>query len=173
MKAYKLFKVRNNKLYPLYIYANEEVPMNVWIDAKVGEISSDGKHVKSKGLGNLALRPGWHSCDVPLADHIGTKQADGTLAQAKDTVWCEIEVSDTVDYTSLAHQIGTNKNGKVIPVKSCLKEIPLDGFYYFQTNPIAKAKWIISGAIKINKILSHEEVEQICRENGLVAQKIA
>lgn len=171
MKAYKLFRIKNGKLYPLYIYANEELPIGVPIKAKVGEVASDGKHVKSK-LGDLALRPGFHSCDCPYAGHIGKKMPDGRLVQAKDTVWAEIEVSDEVDYNALARQRGTNANGKVIPVKCCLDIIPENGFYYFQTNPLAKAKWIISGEITINRILSNEEVTAICREHGLEPQPL-
>lgn len=171
MKAYKLFRTKNGKLYPLYIYANEELPMNELLHAKCGEVANDGKHVKSK-LGDLALRPGFHSCDCPYAGHIGKKMPDGSLVQAKDTVWAEIEVSDEVDYNALARQRGTNVNGKVIPVKCCLDIIPKNGFYYFQTNPLAKAKWIISGEITINRILSNEEVAAICMEHGFEPQPL-
>jgi hypothetical protein len=173
MKAYKLFKVKNEKLYPLYIYANEEVPVGVRLKAKPGEMSKDGKHVKSK-LGDLAYRPGWHACDCPYAGHIGKKMEDGSLVQAADTVWCEIEVGDTTNYTEYVKQFGTNKNGKINPMKCCLKELPKESswFYYFQTNPLAKAKWIISGEITINRILSHEEVAAICREHGLEPQPL-
>lgn len=171
MKAYKLFRIKNNELYPLYIYANESLPMGVWLDAKVGEISKDGKHVKSKGLGDLALRPGFHLTEFPLADHIGKRQPDGTLAQARDTVWCEVEFSDTIDYTEKVKVY--KKDGTVNAVKSCMKEIPVNGYYVYKTNPNAKCDWLIAGSIKINRILSNEEVENICRENGLVAQKIA
>ena len=171
MKAYKLFRVKNGKLYPLYIYSNEELPMNELLHAKCGEITNDGKHVKSK-LGDLALRPGFHSCDCPYAGHIGKKMPDGSLAQAKDTVWAEIEVSDEVDYNALALQRGTNVNGKVIPVKCCLDIIPENGFYYFQTSKMAKARWIISGEITINRILSNEDVRKLCREYGLEPQPL-
>lgn len=173
MKAYKLFRTKNGKLYPLYIYANEELPMNELLHAKCGEVANDGKHVKSK-LGDLALRPGFHSCDCPYAGHIGKKMPDGSLVQAKDTVWAEIEVSDDVDYTEYVRQLGTNSKGKINPIRCCLTELPNDSswFYYFQTNPLAKAKWIISGEITINRILSNEEVAAICREHGLEPQPL-
>ena len=171
MKAYKLFRIKNGKLYPLYVFANEEVPMGVRLDAKAGELSKDGKHVKSK-LGDLAYRPGWHSTDCPYAGHIGKRMPDGTLVQSKDTVWCEIEINDTIDYTPLARQNGTNKKGKVNPIKCCLKELPIGGFYYFQTNPLAKARWIISGEIIVNRILSNEEVAAICNEHGIEPQQV-
>lgn len=165
MKVYKLFKTKNGKLYPLYIYANEEFRVNKWIKAKCGVATDDGR-VKSK-IGKLSFRPGIHSCEIPFADHIGKRQVDGSLAQASDTVWCECEIKDK-DYTPLAKEIG---NG--VSVKSCLKEIPKGGFYYFQTNPNARVKWIISGEIKINRILSNEEVIKICKEHGIKAQKVA
>ena len=173
MKAYKLFKVRNGKLYPLYIYANEELPMGVRLVAKCGEVSKDGKHVKSK-LGDLALRPGWHATMIPYAGHIGKKMSDGSLVQAADTVWAEIEVGDSVDYTEYVKKFGTDSKGKVNPVKCCLKELPKDSswFYKFRTNPMAKAEWIISGEIIINRILSNEEVAEICRENGMEPQPL-
>ena len=44
MKAYKLFRIKNGKLYPLYVFANEEVPMGVRLDAKAGELSADADH---------------------------------------------------------------------------------------------------------------------------------
>lgn len=171
MKAYKLFKTKNNKLYPLYIYANEEIPMNSWINAKVGIISADGKHVKSKGLGDLALRPGFHLTEFPLADHIGKRQADGTLSQARDTVWCEVEFSDDIDYTNQVKVL--KKDGNINHTKSCMKEIPTNGYYWFQTSPNATCRWLIAGAIKVNRMLSNEEVAQICTNNGLIAQKLA
>lgn len=171
MKAYKLFRIKNGNLYPLYIYANESLPINKWIEAKVGEISPDGNHVKSKGLGNLALRPGFHLVSLPFADHIGKRQEDGTLAQSNDTVWCEVEYSDSIDYTEQVKVY--KKDGTVNHVKSCMKEIPVNGYYVYKTNPNAKCDWLIAGSIKINRILSNEEVENICSENGLVAQKIA
>lgn len=171
MRAYKLFKIKNGKLYPLYIYATEEIPMGVWIDAKVGRLSSDGRHVKSK-LGNLALRPGFHSCEWPLADHIGKKVSDGTLVQARDTVWCEVEISDEIDYNPLARKNGINKEGKVNLSKCCLKSVPVGGMYEFRTNPLAKVTWYISGAIMVNRILSNDEVAAICRANGLEPQRL-
>lgn len=171
MKAYKLFKIKNGKLYPLYIYANEEVPIGVRLEAKAGQLSKDGKHVKSK-LGDLAYRPGWHSCSLPCAMHIGKKTEDGKLVQAADTVWCEIEISDSIDYNQMAILAGTNKNGKVIPVKCCLKEIPVNGWYKFRTNPLAVTDWYISGEITINRILSNNEVAKICREHGLEPQPL-
>lgn len=173
MKAYKLFKIKNGKLYPLYVFANEEMQMGVRLYAKAGELSKDGKHVKSK-LGDLAYRPGFHTTEIPLANHIGKKMPDGSLVQAADTVWCEVEISDGFDYTETCKMIGTNDKGKVISVNCCLKELPenSDWFYWFTTNPNAKARWLISGEMTINRILSNEEVAAICNEHGIEPQQV-
>ena len=55
--AYKLLHKKGDKLFPLYVLSNEEVPVGVWLDAKEGEKLQNGK-VKSK-LGPLQFRPGW------------------------------------------------------------------------------------------------------------------
>jgi hypothetical protein len=165
MKAYKLFKLKNDKLFPLYIYTREETPIGVVLKAKNGEIKENGK-VKSK-LGDLAYRPGWHCCEFPLADHIGTRQSNGKLYQSLDTVWCEVEVSDTIDYTEKAKAVSRVSRDQY------LKYIPKNGFYWYQTNPSAKIRWMISGEIKVIRILQQTEVEKICRDNGIEPQPVS
>lgn len=167
MKAYKLFKIKNGKLFPLYVFATEETPINTWIEAKCGEQTENGK-VKSK-LGELAYRPGWHITEFPLADHIGKRSEDGTLVQTKDTVWCEVEISDEINYTPQV--LVTKKDGTVNYPKSYMKEIPTNGYYWYTTNPNAKCRWLIAGAIKVTKILTNEEVDKICRLNGITPQR--
>ena len=169
--AYKLFKIKNEKLYPLYILTEKEIPMNVWIEAETGELLENGK-VKSK-LGQLCYRPGWHLADIPYAAHIGTRDSEGNLLMKPDTVWCEVEYSDSIDYQPLANFNGTNKQGKIIPVKSYLKEIPKDGYYRYKTSPMMFEDWIIAGAIKVLRILTNEEIDRICWEHGVEPQKRA
>ena len=155
MKTYKLFREKNGKLYPLFVNANKETPVGEWIDAEVGD-KKDETHVKSR-LGSLSLRPGWHSTEIPFTDWIGERQSDGSLAQRKDTVWCECEVK-----------------GKQLQVTSRYgsREL-LNGWYYFRTNSKQIDPWIISNKIKVTRILSNEEVTEICRTNGKEPQKIA
>ena len=170
MVGYKLFKIKNNKLYPLYVLADKETPMGEWLEAESGELQENGK-VKAK-LGNgLCYRPGWHLADIPYAAHIGQKDGNGNLLQKPDTVWCECEYSDEIDYQPIANQNGINKQGKIIPVKSYLKEIPVNGYYRYKTSPMMFGEWIIAGAIKVNKILTNEEVDEICIANGIEPQK--
>jgi len=155
MKTYKLFRIKNGKLYPLYVEANKETPIGIELKASVG-VKADATHVKSR-LGPLSLRPGWHSTRIPFTDWIGKKQKDGTLAQKPDTVWCECEVE-----------------GKQLEVKDRYgsREL-LKGWYFFKTNSKQKEPWIISDKIKINKILTNDEVADICRANGIEPQPIA
>ena len=167
--GYKLFKVKRNqpgKLFPLYVFANEETRMNEWIPAKEGILTNNGK-VKSK-LGELCYRPGWHLSDIPLATHIGIKVDGAIKYMHSDEVWCEVEYSDHVDYTNVVTENGT-VNGKLIPKKAYMTDIPVDGFYRYKTNPNMTGDWIIAGAIKVNRILSDEEVSEICKRNGYEA----
>lgn len=168
--GYKLFKVKASqpgKLFPLYVYANEETPMNEWVDAKLGEVASDGKHVKSK-LGELALRGGLHlNENVPHVTHIGRKDENGNIAYLfENQVWCEVEYSNNVDYQPLVNENGRNKQGKIIPKNACMREIPVDGFYRYKTNANQSEPWIIAGSIKINRVLSDAEVYDICKAKG-------
>lgn len=153
MVTYKLFRMRNGKLYPLYVESNREMEIGRWLVAGTGE-RVDETHVKASGCGGkLSLRPGFHSTTVPFTDWIG-KKTDAGLVQRKDTVWCECEVVGK-------QQFVLGKNGS--------REL-LDGWYYFRTNAKQKDPWIISKLLKINRILSRSDVERICRENGYVAQ---
>jgi len=158
MITYKLFRVKGTKLYPLYVNADESIPIRKWLKSKPGE-KVDETHVKAKGCGGkLALRSGWHSTQIPFTDWIGEKQEDGTLAQRKDTVWCECEVKgDEVE----------NRTRKGYPI------VPDDSYYYFRTNSKQVEPWIISDWLRVNRILSNNEVANICRENGIEPQKIA
>lgn len=163
--AYKLFRIKDGKLYPLYVFSNEETPMGKWIPAKCGPRDKNGK-VHSR-LGTLAYRPGWHLAEFPAAKHIGHK-SDGILVQSKDTVWCEVEYSTNIDYTDSVRCF--TKNGGINHSKSYMKEIPVDGFYEYKTNPLADCRWLIAGSIKVNRILTGDEIDVICRKNNVVPQ---
>ena len=63
--AYKLFRLKSGRLYPLYVLSNQEVPLGVWLQAQSGERLPSGK-VKAKLGKGLAYRPGWHCSDVRL-----------------------------------------------------------------------------------------------------------
>lgn len=142
-------------MYPLYVEATHALPIGEWLEARVGE-KVDETHVKSRTGSRLALRPGFHSTLIPFTDWIGKRGSDGRLYQRRDTVWTECEVDGK-------EQKVAEKNG--------LRTLPSD-WYFFRTNTRQKDPWIISNRIKINRILTHAEAEQICREHGVEAQKL-
>ena len=51
MKTYKLFRMREGHLYPLFVETGRETEMGKWLEAGIGELV-DPTHVKSK-LGRL------------------------------------------------------------------------------------------------------------------------
>jgi len=158
MITYKLFRIKNGKLYPLYVEADREMEIGIWLRSGCGQIV-DETHVRARGCsGKLSLRPGFHSTNVPFTDWIGQKMPDGSLAQRPDTVWCECEVKG--DEIECHDRYG-------------FRQIPKDKYYFFRTNSKQKDPWIISDWLKINKILTREEVERLCEKCGYIAQKMA
>ena len=156
MITYKLCRIRNGHLYPLYVNHNTELQIGQWLTASIGE-KIDATHVKANGCGGKrSLRPGFHSTLVPFTDWIGKRGPDGTLWQRPDTVWCECEVD--------GHQ-------QVVIDRYGLRTIPED-WYFFKSNVKQKDPWIISNRIFIRRIISHVKVEQICREHGITAQPV-
>ena len=170
--GYKLFRIKKNepgKLYPLYVFAEKEIPMNVWINAEEGPKNDNGK-VKSK-LGDLAYRPGWHINDkIPYVTHIYSMH-DGVKYLRDDCIWCEVEYNDSKNYQEEANQCGINKKGKLIPRDAYLKKIPVGGYYRYKTNPQMYGEWIIAGEMKITRVMSDEEVFKMCEQEGLESLK--
>ena len=173
VKAYKLFRTKPNDpetLYPLFVNANKPVPMNEWVNAEVGPVAASGK-VKSK-LGELAYRPGWHAGDLPIATHIGGK-SDPTLKapdyRRPDEVWAEVEMPNDVDWQTIANQRAqTNKAGKVIPRTAHITDqVPEGGHYRYKTSPNMEGNWLIGGNMKVNRILTNEEVQAINEAAGM------
>lgn len=161
MKMYKQFKIdKNGVLHPLFVNANEDIPVGEWLTAVEGERTASGK-VKSK-LGELAYRPGWHLSEAPYAPHIGIKE-DGEIKYMKDDcVWAECEIYDAIDYTEEAHKRGIHRNGKFVARDACLDRLPVDGYYFYNTNPNAFGNWVIAHRIRVTKVLTDAEVESIC-----------
>jgi hypothetical protein len=195
-KGYKLFRIdrKTGKLYPLFVDSKTEVPIDEWLTATSGEITVKGK-VKSD-IGELAYRPGWHAAELPWVNHIGKKHSitkeqydelvsegannvgketskDGTVKYFErlrdpDTVWAEVEVANDVDWQTVANNNAKlNKNGKIIPKTAHITtEIPDRGFYFYNTKAGNPNQWIISGQIKVNKVLDDAEVNKINAEEG-------
>ncbi len=154
MIVYKLFRIKDGKLYPLYVEADREMEMHKWLRAQVGQLV-DETHVKAAGCGgSLALRPGFHSTLIPFTDWIGKQMPDGSLAQRKETVWCECEI----------------RGKEVLVTERYGSRTIVDGYYKFRTNSRQEDPWFISSELKINRILTLDEVKDICLQHGVIAQ---
>lgn len=172
VKAYKLFRTDPNKpgeLFPLFVGANDSVKMGQWVDAQIGEMV--GGKVKSK-IGPLAMRPGWHSGDLPIATHIGGKTNRDLIKpdyRPDNQVWAEVEVPADVDWQGEAlKRARITKAGKVDPKTAHITDqVPVGGHYRYKTNTNMTGEWLISGAMKVNRILDDSEVHAINSAAGV------
>jgi hypothetical protein len=158
IKGYKLFRVHPKhpgKLFPLFIGKHKPVEMGKWIPAE---------GIPTKGF---AERPGWHAGDLPMATHIGEKSDTSLTAPDRrphNQVWTEVEMPNDVDWQTEANKRGTNKQGRVIPVKAHITDqVPTGGHYRYKTNPNMTGSWLIGGAMKVNRVLNDKEVKAINR----------
>lgn len=171
VKAYKLFKQKEGKLYPLFVDANEEIPIGEWLKAKAGEQAPSGK-VKSK-LGELAYRPGWHAGDTPVATHIGARShKDPKLppdTRPSDQVWAEVDMAADVDWQKVANERARmTKKGTPDPKTAHITDqVPYGGHYRYKTNPNMTGEWLIGGDMRVNRVLSDDEVRAINEAAGV------
>ena len=178
VKAFKLFRQEDDKLYPLYVNAKEAVEEGKWLKAEPGPTDPKTGQVKSK-IGNLANRPGWHAGDTPSATHIGGTRstlpedipqslfgpdlkANQPVYRDPKHVWAEVEMPADVDWQAEAlSRALTNKQGEVIPRTAHITDqVPEGGHYRYKTNPNMEGEWLIGGDMKVNKRLTPEEVSQ-------------
>ena len=89
MKAYKLLRIKNGKLYPLFIHRKFETPMNIWMRAEC---------YPTKGF---AVRKGWHCCFIPYAPHLNM-----VLSNGEQRVWAECEIKEWDTYNRPESQGG-------------------------------------------------------------------
>ena len=185
--GYKVFVQKDGKLYPPMV-ANpngEGTPVGKWLladEAPIAAYSKTGRpQVKSGGKGTqgrsglLAYRPGWHLGEIPYAKQFNRLNPATGIKELfpKDFVWAEVEYSKDNDYNDEARQNGVSKNGGFNHALASLHRMPTDGFYNYRTNPDPTTDpWVITGAMKVNKILTREEVETIVKDAGREPQKV-
>ena len=182
--AYKVFFVKDGKLYPPMV-ANPDgadTPMGVWLNADVGtaappsktgraQVKAGGKGTQG-GSGSLAFRPGWHLGDLPRAsqfDRVNPETGKKELFP-ENFVWAEVEYAKDVDYQEEAMSYGYTDNGKFRHAYAGLPRLPENGYYRYRTNPKPDTvPWVITGAMKVNRLLSDAEVNEILEKNGVPA----
>ena len=185
VRAYKLFrrfKRTGDALHPLFVKMSGggPLPIGEWIEAELGSAGTKPGKVKSR-LGDLAFRPGFHAGDLPLSTHIGgrysvssgqrlsSKVMDHPNIREDNQVWAEVEFPADTDWQSVANDRAVlKKDGTVNEATAHITDqIPKDGFYLYKTNPNMTGNWLISGNMKINRVLSRQEVQSINAASGL------
>lgn len=184
--GYKVFVLKEGKLYPPMV-ANpngEATPVGVWLDAdaapiaglsKTGrqQVKAGGKGTQG-GSGKLAYRPGWHLGVIPYALQFNRKDESTGERELfpKNFVWAEVEYADDVDYQEEAMSYGYNSNGKFQHSYAGLPRLPLNGSYKYRTNPNPETDpWIITGAMKVNRLLTPTEVDSMVEAAGREPQR--
>lgn len=184
--GYKVFVLKDGKLYPPMV-ANPNgaaTPVGVWLDADAAPIAGESKTGRPQvkqggkgtqgGSGKLAYRPGWHLGVVPYAIQFNRKDAEGNKTLFPKTfVFAEVEYAADVDYQEEARQEGINPSGKYQHSLAGLKHLPTDGYYMYRTNPNPETDpWVITGAMKVNRILTRAEQADLVSKAGREPQQI-
>ena len=184
--GYKVFVLKDGKLYPPMV-ANPngaETPVGVWLDADAAPIAGESKTGRPQvkqggkgtqgGSGKLAYRPGWHLGVVPYAIQFNRKDAEGNKTLfPKNFVFAEVEYAADVDYQEEAREEGINPSGKYQHSLAGLKHLPTDGYYMYRTNPNPETDpWVITGAMKVNRILTRAEQAELVKNAGREPQQI-
>lgn len=184
--GYKVFVLKDGKLYPPMV-ANPDgaaTPVGVWLDADAAPIAGESKTGRPQvkqggkgtqgGSGKLAYRPGWHLGVVPYAIQFNRKDAEGNKTLfPKNFVFAEVEYAADVDYQEEARKEGINQSGKYQHSLAGLKHLPTDGYYMYRTNPNPETDpWVITGAMKVNRILTRAEQAELVKKAGREPQQI-
>lgn len=184
--GYKVFVLKDGKLYPPMVANPDgaETPVGVWLDADAAPIAGESKTGRPQvkqggkgtqgGSGRLAYRPGWHLGVVPYAIQFNRKDAEGNKTLfPKNFVFAEVEYAADVDYQEEARQEGINPSGKYQHSLAGLKHLPTDGYYMYRTNPNPETDpWVITGAMKVNRILTRAEQAELVKNAGREPQQI-
>lgn len=184
--GYKVFVLKDGKLYPPMVANPDgaETPVGVWLDADAAPIAGESKTGRPQvkqggkgtqgGSGKLAYRPGWHLGVVPYAIQFNRKDAEGNKTLfPKNFVFAEVEYAADVDYQEEARQEGINPSGKYQHSLAGLKHLPTDGYYMYRTNPNPETDpWVITGAMKVNRILTRAEQAELVKNAGREPQQI-
>lgn len=182
LTGYKVFVVKNGKLYPPMV-ANPDAadtPVGVWLNADIGAQAPDSKTGRKQvkaggkgtqgGSGSLAFRPGWHLGETPLATQFDRTNPETGKRELfpENFVWAECEIAADKNYQEEAMSYGYTKSGKFQHSLAGLPKLPVDGYYKYRTNPNPDTvPWLITGAMKVTRLLGDAEVNRILESKGL------
>jgi hypothetical protein len=179
--GYKVFALKEGKLYPPMVAnpGGKDTPVGVWLNADAAPVVGMSKTGRPKvkaggkgtqgGSGTLAYRPGWHLGEIPYAlqfNRVNPETGERELFP-NNFVWAEVEYANDVDYQNEAMSYGMNPSGKFQHSLAGLPKVPENGSYRYRTNPNPETDpWIITGAMRVNKILTPTEVDAMVKEAG-------
>lgn len=144
--AYKLFRLKDGQLFPLFIDSNVSIPIGKWLAAKF---------VRTKGE-QYADRPGWHAGHLPYAPHLRTKEIPGGM-RAGERVWAEVQMGADVDWQPVADQS---------PTHDIKNRVPKGGSYLFKTSKVQGGAWILGGELRVVSVMSDSDVARVLTESG-------
>lgn len=196
-KLFRVDPNRPGELFPLYVDAKTGIKPNVWTEATSGEIDPKTGKVKSSignlayrpgwHAGDLPLATHIGPTHKITAEQAAKLEADGAnnvfskkngktgeveyfeRLRAEDTVWAEVEMPAGEDWQSVADSNARiMKNGKPeAKTAHITDQIPFGGFYRYKTNPNMTGEWLISGNMKVNRVLDDAEVASINQAAGV------
>lgn len=187
-KAYKVFYVPDGTtdLFPPMVKNPDgnATPVRLWIDASAPDISSYSKTGRPQvekggpgthtGKGNLSYRPGWHLGEHPVAIQFDKNNSETGVKELlpHDFVWAECEYAADVNYQVEALKNGMTENGRFRHAYAGLQHLPEHGFYKYRTNPDPETEeWVITGSMKVNRLLSGREIDRLLTDAGIPLQK--
>lgn len=146
--GFKMFEQdkRDGRLYPLFIGKYKPLSLGTWTKAE---------NIPTKGY---AVRPGWHILTgLPFAPQLIDKDGHYRSRRGKhfQRVWCRVSFVMDVDYNRYLADNG---------LRDMKDRIPENGCYLFKENV---GIWYISGAIRVDSILTDGDVKGILDMNGL------
>jgi hypothetical protein len=130
----------------------------------------------AKSIKAVALRPGWHSGEFPVASHIGPEEVvmgQKMKTRGRNQVWAEVEVPDDVDWQTLANERASivksgARKGEINRAEAQITdELPLGGNYKYQQGQARDGNWVISGEMRVNRVLDDDEVRAINEAGGM------
>lgn len=134
------------------------------------------KGSQAKTIKAVALRPGWHSGEFPVASHIGPEEmfmGQRMKTRGRNQVWAEVEVPDDVDLQSVADARASivksgPRKGEINRAEAQITdELPMGGSYKYQQGQARDGNWIISGQMKVTRVLDDDEVMAINEAAGM------
>jgi len=171
------FTAKNGKKYVPTTGGKTGSSIKIPDEAIRKELQDAGFPATGGSITCVAYRPGFHAGESPSSSHIGSMEAGILNDKGKpyvntrrpNEVWAEVEMPDDVDWQSRANALAgrRKKDGAIIKSEAQITdEIPFGGFYNYKTNSNMTGDWRISGSIKVNRVLTDDEVLELNLKAG-------